>query len=75
MISTALQNPYGYVNSHIFGNLEVKPTQGRTTIMWPSRMFEVSTKYELYSVIKYNKIEACDRTFQGTCQTEDSSLR
>jgi len=49
-----------------FGNQEVKPTQRCTTIMWASTMFEVSTEYKLFGVIKYNKIEACVRTFEST---------
>jgi hypothetical protein len=28
-------------------------------------MFEVSTQYELFSVINYNKIEACVKSFEG----------
>jgi len=27
-------------------------------------MFEVSTQYELFSIIKYNKLEACIRTLK-----------
>jgi len=65
LIHTGLQNPYGYGNSHIFGNQEVKPTQRCTTITWSSTMFEVSTQYELFNIITYNKIEACIRTFEG----------
>jgi len=49
----------------LFSNQEVKPTQRFTTIMWSSTMFEVSTQHELFSIIKYNKIEACVRTFEG----------
>jgi len=66
LIHTGLQNPYGYGNSHIFGNQEVKPTRSCTTFMWSSTMFEVSAQYELFSIIKYDKIEACVRTFEGT---------
>jgi len=53
------------MNSQILGNQEVKPTQRCTTIMWSSTIFEFSTQYELFSIIKYNKIEACVRTFEG----------
>jgi len=66
LIHTGFQNPYGHENGHIFGNEEVKPTQRCTTIMWSSTMFEVSTQYELFSIVKYNKIEACVRTLEGT---------
>ena len=66
LIRTGLQNPYGYGNSHIFGNQEVKPTQRCTTIMWSSTMFEVSTQYKLFNITKYNKIETCIRTFECT---------
>ena len=34
--------------------------------MWSSKMFEVSTQYKLFSIIKYNKKEACVRTFEAT---------
>jgi len=64
LIRTRLQNPYGYGNSHILGTQVVKPTQRCTTIMWSSTVFEVSTQYKLFNIIKYNKIETCIRTFE-----------
>ena len=33
-IRTGLQNPYGYGNSHIFRNQEMKSTQQCTTVIW-----------------------------------------
>jgi len=39
---TGLQNPYGYENSHIFRNQEVKATQECTTITWSSAVFGFS---------------------------------
>jgi hypothetical protein len=56
-IRTGLQNPYGYGNSHIVSNQEVKRTQTKSTvIIWSSKIFKFSAHYELFSLIKYNKI-------------------
>jgi hypothetical protein len=52
---TGLQNSYGYGNSHIFRNQEVKQSQKCTTITWSSTIFEVSSQYKLFNIIKYNK--------------------
>ena len=41
-IRTGLQNPYGYGNSHIFRNQEVKATQECTTITWSSAVLGFS---------------------------------
>jgi hypothetical protein len=55
LIHTGLQNPYGYGNSHIFRNQEMKPSQKCTTITWFSTIFEVSSQYKLFNIIKCNK--------------------
>ena len=34
--------------------------------MWSSTKFEVSTQYELFSLIEHNKMKACLRTFEDT---------
>ena len=44
--------------SHIFRNQEVKETQTNKSavITWSRTVFKFSAQYELFSVIKYNKI-------------------
>jgi hypothetical protein len=42
----------------------VKPTQKCTVITWSSTVFDVSAQYELFSMIKYNKIVAYTRTIK-----------
>jgi hypothetical protein len=53
-ICTGLQNPYGYGNSHIFRNQEVKQTetkQKNTVITWTSTIFEFLAQCKLFSLI------------------------
>jgi hypothetical protein len=33
----------------------VKPSQNYTTMTWPSTIFKVSSQYELFNIVKYNK--------------------
>ena len=50
--------PYGYGNSHIFRNQQVKPSQKCTTITWSNTVFDVSAKYKFFSMIKCSKNNA-----------------
>ena len=54
-IHTGLQNPYGYGNSHIFRNQEVKATQECTTIIRSSVVLGFS-RIQSIQYHKYNKI-------------------
>ena len=54
-IHSGLQNPYGYGNSHIFRNQEVKATQQCTIIIWSGAVLGFR-RIQSIQYHKYNKI-------------------